>query len=137
MKLGDDTITQIVQSKLPRLGSTVSDMGPPLPTKNNPDYDMIGYIEKHGIPDQSKGQLLTDEFKLPNHITFSDQSKYHSDATPGGTWQQGGADSWLSTPSSHNLKIHSPNDMADYFRNYERKGTKVQLPDGRVVGGSL
>jgi len=31
-----------------------------------PDYDMAGYVAKYGKPDQSKGQHLTDEFKLPN-----------------------------------------------------------------------
>ena len=39
------------------------------------DYVYDGYVEKYGVPDQSKGQHLTDEFKLPNHITFSKGSK--------------------------------------------------------------
>jgi hypothetical protein len=51
-----------------------------------PDYDMEGYIKKYGIPNQSEGQHLTDEFKLPNHITFSTDSIYHSEKTPGGVW---------------------------------------------------
>ena len=52
------------------------------------DYDMAAYIKKYGAPDQSKGQHLTDEFKKPNHITFSDESIYHSDETPGGHWEK-------------------------------------------------
>ncbi|MDP1774257.1 MAG: hypothetical protein Q8L15_18470 [Methylobacter sp.] len=44
--------------------------GAPMPTQDSPDYDIKGYVEKYGEPDQSKGQHLTDEFKLPNHITF-------------------------------------------------------------------
>ena len=39
------------------------------------DYDMAGYIAKYGQPDQSKGQHLTDEFKMPSHISFSNEKR--------------------------------------------------------------
>lgn len=109
---------------------------PPAPTQQDPDYDYAGYISKHGKPDQSKGQHLTDEYKLPNHITFSDQSRYHSQAQDGGKWQQGGSGQWNFTPSAYNLSQHSPEEYKAYFSQYERKGTTITLPDGSVVEGS-
>ena len=109
---------------------------PPAPTQQDPDYDYAGYIAKHGTPDQSKGQHLTDEYKLPNHITFSDQSRYHSQAQDGGKWQQGGSGQWNFTPSAYNLSQHSPEEYKAYFSQYERKGTTITLPDGSVVEGS-
>lgn len=52
------------------------------------DYDLKGYYDKYG-PSSIKGEAhLTDEFKLPNHPTFSTESKYFNDATrmQGGEW---------------------------------------------------
>lgn len=40
------------------------------------DYDYRGFFSKYGTPDLQKGQHLTDEFKLPNHPTFSTESLY-------------------------------------------------------------
>jgi hypothetical protein len=39
-------------------------------------------------------------------------------------------------PSKHNLVNTPPDKMADYFRNYEKKGTSVVLPDGRIIEGT-
>ena len=100
------------------------------------DYDYDGYVSKYGEPDQSKGQHLTDEFKLPNHITFSDQSKYHNDQQQGGRWSGNDVDGWLYTPSSFVLSQHGPEKLAEYFSTRERKNTAVILPDGRMVYGS-
>lgn len=106
-------------------------------TPENPDYDMASYVEKYGVPDQSRGQHVTDEFKLPNHITFSKGSIYSQPGMEGGTWQRGGSEAlWQFTPSEFNLQMHSPDEMADYFRTREQKGALVVLPDGRVVKGS-
>lgn len=108
----------------------------PKPTKENPDYDYDGYVAKYGKPDQSKGQHLTDEYKLPNHITFSTDSRYHSDENKGGTWTEGAKDKWTFTPSEFNLKNHNEDAMAKYFHKYEKKGTFVKLPDGRLIEGT-
>ena len=83
-----------------------------------PDYDMEGYIKKYGVPDQSKGQHLTDEFKLPNHITFSSDSMYHSDKTPGGVWEKIGKQ-WQYTPSPFVLQQHSVEELQKYFKQFE------------------
>jgi hypothetical protein len=100
------------------------------------DYDYDGYVAKYGVPDQSKGQHLTDEFKLPNHVTFSDQSIYHSPATPGGQWQPTGMDRWQYTPSDYVLSQHPADKLADYFTNQELTTSSVKLPDGRIVYGT-
>ena len=53
------------------------------------DYDYRGYFDKHGAVDLGKGQHLTDEFKLPNHETFSKESRYATGeaAKFAGSWQ--------------------------------------------------
>lgn len=108
----------------------------PEPTKDNPDYDYASYVSKYGIPDQSKGQHLTDEFKLPEHITFSTGSVYSQPDIQGGKWQSGGTDRWLFSPSEQNLRNTPAGALGDYFRNYENKNTFVRLPDGTYVEGS-
>ena len=98
------------------------------------DYDYEGYVQKYGMPDQSKGQHLTDEFKLPNHITFSTGSRYSNPQMQGGYWSGlgGESDQWQFQPSPFNLKQHSLADLIDYFNNYERKGTKL-MKNGRSI----
>lgn len=53
------------------------------------DYDLRGFYKKNpqfsvDVP----GQHMTDEFKLPNHRTFSDESKFYNPGTMrfGGHW---------------------------------------------------
>jgi hypothetical protein len=104
-------------------------------TQDNPDYDFLGYVKKYGIPDQSKGQHLTDEYKLPNHITFSDQSRYSAPDMQGGTWQSGGQNLWNFMPSEFNLQQHPIQQLLDYFKNKERKGTYVTGPKGKRAQG--
>lgn len=108
----------------------------PEPTQANPDYDYAGYVAKYGVPDQSKGQHLTDEFKLPEHPTFSTYSSYASPDIQGGQWQSGGTDRWQFTPSEQNLRNMSAGALGNYFQNYERKNTFVKLPDGTLVEGT-
>lgn len=94
------------------------------------DYDYQGYTAKYGEPDQSKGQHLTDEFKLPQHITFSDESVYSNKQTPGGRWQKEKGDpeyDWSYTPSAYVLKNHSPEELKQYFQKYEKR-SKLNLP---------
>jgi len=82
------------------------------------DYDYRGYTEKYGRPDQSKGQHLTDEFKLPNHITFSTESKYSKPGQEGGVWYEKEG-TWHFQPSWFNLLQHSPDELKTYFEKYE------------------
>ena len=109
----------------------------PRPTEENPDYDMPGYVKAYGPLDQSHGEHGSDEYKLPNHITFSNQSRYADpNLLQGGDWRRGGAALWSFTPSEYNLEQYSPNQYARYFANQERKGTFVTLPDGRRIEGT-
>lgn len=92
------------------------------------DYDMPGYVAKYGKPDQSKGQHLTDEFKLPNHMTFSSDSNFSKPGEEGGTW----ADvmgKWLFYPSNFNLQQHPADELQDYF-NRREPNARLVLPKG-------
>jgi hypothetical protein len=97
-------------------------------TKLNPpkDYDYAGYEAKYGKPDQSKGQHLTDEFKLPNHMTFSSDSKYSTADEKGGEWKKEGG-KWNFYASPFNLTQHSADEMKDYFAKHE-KDAVLHLP---------
>jgi hypothetical protein len=91
-------------------------------------YDLRGYINKHGIPDQSKGQHLTDEFKLPHHITFSTDSKYHTPETPGGKWEKDASERWHYTPSGFVVKQHGADKLRKYFKEREPDSV-LHLPE--------
>lgn len=55
------------------------------------DYDYRGYFAKYGPVQLGEGQHLTDEFKMPSHPTFSNESQYGQPGTPGapyaGSWK--------------------------------------------------
>jgi hypothetical protein len=105
-----------------------------LPPKQQQDYDTLGYIAKYGmLPDQSKGEHLTDEFKMPNHMTFSDESMYSNPTTQGGNWKQGGQDLWAYTPSEFNLKTTPLKDLMKYFQRIENPGTALNMPNGKLL----
>lgn len=54
------------------------------------DYDLKGFFKKNPTFHADPGQHMTDEFKLPNHPTFSNESKYYDPSTArmGGHWAQ-------------------------------------------------
>lgn len=91
---------------------------------------MAGYIAKYGKPDQSKGQHLTDEFKLPNHITFSTESKYNTPEATGGEWKQIKG-KWHFFASPYNVKQHGAEKMQQYFKSYE-PDAMLHLPDENI-----
>jgi hypothetical protein len=70
---------------------------------------------------------LTDKYKTPSHITFSDQSKYHSPETPGGTWDSiDGIDYFYA--SKHNVtNAGGAKKLQKYFDKHE-KGVKLIMP---------
>lgn len=54
------------------------------------DYDLRGFYKQNpGFSVSDPTQHMTDEFKLPNHPTFSNESRYYTPATArmGGHWQ--------------------------------------------------
>lgn len=75
--------------------------------QSDSDYDLRGFYKKNptfklGGPDAH----LTDEFKLPNHETFSNESRYYNDKTAhlGGHWEQGQDGGWAFVPNDTNYK---------------------------------
>jgi hypothetical protein len=99
--------------------------------KNNPqlnndhDYDLRGAFKAGFNPDARNH--LPDTFKKPNHITFSDQSQYHTPEMPGGKWTDltphvpdVKSKKWSFKPSQFNLKMHGPEKLQNYFNNYEQ-----------------
>ena len=60
------------------------------PFKNDSgyDYDLEGYWKKHGTltPTASNGHI-DDEFKLPNHPTFSTYSRYYTGQPNAINWE--------------------------------------------------
>jgi len=95
------------------------------------DYDMPA-ARAAGLQPDARGHL-PDTYKLPNHPTFSSQSRYSADpGTPGwqggergGTWSrlpgQGaeGGEPWMFTPGPSNLQRFTPDEMHSYFQKYE------------------
>jgi hypothetical protein len=90
------------------------------------DYDYQSYIERYGVPDQSKGQHLTDEFKLPNHITFSDESVYSTPEQQGGQWKEEGG-RWHYYASPYVVNRQGAGRITDYFKRFEPDAT-LHLP---------
>lgn len=77
------------------------------------NYDIQGFY-KSGLG-QSENGHFTDEFKKPNHPTFSDQSIYSNpEQLSGGHWNE---DSF--TPSNTNMIFNSPQNLENYFNKVE------------------
>ena len=86
---------------------------------NTGDYDYEGYVKEHGaLPKQGSGHL-PDTYKLPNHMTFSTDSKYSSPEHQGGVWQQDKSGKWNFYASPYNLKWHTPHELRQYFKDHE------------------
>lgn len=91
------------------------------------DYDMQGWWKNNKNVDL-KGGHLTDQYKKPNHPTFSDQSQYHGvDEHQGGIWEQMPDKSWSFVPGNTNLKMYRPKELQSYFEKVEQ-GNKLELP---------
>ena len=85
--------------------------------QNEDDYDLRGaFIEGAGTDERAH---MTDKFKKPNHITFSDGSQYSTPTAQGGQWVDAGNGSWNFWASPENLKRYSMTALAKYFQTYE------------------
>lgn len=99
------------------------------------DYDYAGYRKKYGEPDQSNGKHLTDEFKKPNHITFSTESIYNKPGQEGGRWEEEPVSDndkssvrWHFYASPYNVKIHGSDKLKKYFKLREPDAV-LHLPE--------
>lgn len=89
------------------------------------DYDLRGWYQQNGAQDLT-GAHLTDEFKKPNHPTFSDQSQYSGvGGMQGGQWAQQPNGSYSFTPGSTN--VYSVPELQDYFKKVE-PGNQLVVP---------
>jgi hypothetical protein len=115
----------------------------PAPTSEEPDYSLADYEKKNGVPAPyvslveyiKNGNHLNDQFKIPNHITYSDQSAYSGADMKGGTWQSGGQNLYNFQPSQFNLTQHPIEQLIEYFKNRERRGTFITTPSGKTYEG--
>lgn len=87
------------------------------------DYDNQGaYLVQQQLSANGHG---SDQFKKPNHPTFSDQSQYNGVAgNIGGTWGDG-----TYTPSGTNLGYRSQEELQRYFNQVE--------PDIKLLAAAL
>ena len=93
--------------------------------RNTADYDLQGAFLAGAKPE---GGHLTDQFKKPNHMTFSTESQYSGrNGLVGGKWVMSPDKTWTFYASPTNLKYHSAKELQDYFRRYEPKN-KLVLP---------
>ncbi len=89
------------------------------------DYDLRGAWLKGEV---GRGDdHMPDTWKKPNHPTFSDQSQYSGEKTPGGKWEQSPDGAWSFTPSEYNLKQHSIDEMQEYWQRAEPPQNKLQI----------
>lgn len=89
------------------------------------DYDLRGFWKNsQGYDDRGHG---TDEFKKPNHPTFSTESKYNGvDGNKGGEWVET-PQGFKFKASETQLKFYSPTELEDYFNRVE-PGVKLEMP---------
>ena len=89
------------------------------------NYDLKGYWVGGGYGDTGKGHM-PDTYKKPNHVSFSDESKYSGTADPwggkfqGGRWIGDDQNGWSYQPSDQMMKrTHTRNQLQQYFADNE------------------
>ena len=104
----------------------------PLPGSANADYDMTGWQLKNGGPRLGPvGGHFTDEFKLPNHPTFSNESKYSNELFTGGKWKKDGSKD-VFHPSLVNYMINTPLQIDSYFKEIDPSAETYKKPISTV-----
>ena len=103
----------------------------------DPNYDYVA-ARAAGLKPDEHGHM-PDTYKLPNHITFSDESKYSSPEHQGGHWKHIEGNHWEFTPGPENLKYHSIQELRDYFKQMEPESTLIapQAPQVAPELGNL
>ena len=101
------------------------------------DYDLKGfYKENPNFKAEDKNQHLTDKYKLPNHPTFSVESKYYKEGMPAGKWD-----------GDDYIPINRGNPLPDYLtqtvktpmgtKTYKRKDDKSPWMEQYAMGGLI
>jgi len=101
------------------------------------DYDLKGfYKDNPNFKAEDKNQHLTDKYKLPNHPTFSVESKYYKEGMPAGKWE---GDNYVPINRGNPLPdyltqtVKTPNGM----KIYKRKDTNSTWIEQFDKGGSI
>lgn len=99
--------------------ATFQQRWPQSPTATPPaDYDYAA-AKAAGVKPDERGHL-PDTYKLPNHITFSNESVYHGkNDAEGGQWEKLPGGKWMFTPGRTNLQNYSPDQLQRYFQQFE------------------
>ena len=93
------------------------------------DYDMRGFWKSQGQLDP-RGHA-GDQFKKPNHPTFSDQSQYSNFAVPGGHWSEPRIPEKVHfTPSHVNIENMGEQGLQAYFEEVEPENILDKPPKG-------
>jgi len=91
----------------------------------NSDYDMQGAFLA-GVKPNPTSKHYPDQFKKPNHMTFSTESQYHGKPYKGGEWKQVNG-KWSFYASPDNLKFNNREALINYFKTKEAKSS-LYLP---------
>ena len=97
-----------------------------------PDYDMAG-AKAAGVKPDARGHM-PDTYKLPNHMTFSEDSVHSTPEHTGGKWLQSPDGKWQFWPSQYNMSRHPMPEMQDYFNRVEPDSFAV-YPSGYKMPG--
>jgi len=94
-----------------------------------PSYDIMGYLSEN---DPVSGHM-TDKYKKPGHVSFSNESQYSTKRTPGGHWSESGA---VFTPSEW-MVDNGPTsfeEIVDYYKwlNNQPGETGVEIRHPRA-----
>lgn len=98
--------------------------------QNMDDYDLRG-AWRENFRAAANGHL-GDKYKMPNHMTFSNESQYSNAQHAGGSWADAtpttmsdAAKRWVYWATPFNMTQHSGQEMGSYFRQYEPNSTVV------------
>jgi hypothetical protein len=99
------------------------------------DYDYDSWRKANPNAEMKPGQHYPDTYKLPNHMTFSDESIYNGvGGAIGGHWDQDENDKWTFTAGPTNLQYHSKEELQDYFKKVE-PDSKLIIPQDKDLPG--
>jgi len=107
------------------------------PNDSGGDYDLEGAYRAGIKPDSESGHF-PDTFKKTNHPTFSNESKYSTPETPGGTWEVDAKGRNIFTPSQWMASdVNRMSSLQKYFSEREPNATLI-LPNQQTttMGGS-
>lgn len=112
----------------------------PNPDANGQDYDYRGYWkneDRNGILGSNPNAHFTDRYKQPTHPTFSNESQYSNNETPGGTWVKDKG-TWLFKHNKYTVR--QAKRTADYLNGTGEGyilGTDTIIPNRRKKMGGL